>query len=243
VLVAALLFVPAASAELSGNIFELQVCQNGTCVATYFVPSEGTWNPQTQQYEWMLDQDVVFQNTATGEVFGELQHGTAVVVQPSVGTRSDPQVHLNFVTVGGTTDTEFTVTSSLLNFAAMANPVGQSDVGINLTDRDGDGATLWAASGNNGVSFSHYNGLAPAGDVFSELLTSSVVVSNAYGSASGDDDTGGYLPINDTVSSMSAQIHFMVTAHDLASGSSTFLIVPEPASLVLLFALTLLRRR
>lgn len=235
---------PLALADVSDNLFELVICRNGVCVADYYVPSQGTWNPATQQWEWILDQDVVFDDPQNpGSEFATLNSGTAIAVQPPIpGLRTNPQVLLNFVMTGGTEDTEFTITSALQTFDPMVNPFGQSEVGINLTDRNGNGATLWSTLGNDGVSFSHYNGLAPAGSLFAELLRDDILA-NPFQSAAGSDNTNGFQPIVDIVSSMSARINFMVSARDLASGSSTFIIIPEPASLALLLSLALLRRR
>jgi hypothetical protein len=55
----------------------------------------------------------------------------------------------------------------------------------------------------------------------------------------------GYAPIADPVADMSAMISFELSADDLASGTTNFVIVPEPTSLGLLAlgVIGLLRRR
>ena len=60
-----------------------------------------------------------------------------------------------------------------------------------------------------------------------------------------DHPESGFLPIGETVNDMSSLVSFTLSAQDLASGTSSYVIVPEPASLAVLAlgALALLRRR
>ena len=229
---------PMAAADTTECVLEI-LATNGTTSGTFAVPYDpACWDGDT--YFWELEGTVDIMDGATvvgtiGDVDGLLPTTITYV--------DDPEVHINFVMTAGTTDTVFTVTSTHMTFPTIGNALAKSEVGINLSDRNGDGALLTAVDPHTGVSFSHYNGLAPGGTMFSELLDTDMVVSE-WGSLAAGDDTGGFQPIGEPISSMSAQIQFQVSAGDLASGSSTFIVVPEPSALLMLAAgLALLRRR
>ncbi len=245
-----------ATADLSDYIFYFQACdpETGLCIGDFAVPSEGTWNPEQNAWVWSLESETPVmpfdpngptQPLATLMPSDDQGNTTSVMVQaPAPGTRQNPQVQLNFVMIAGAGPgmTEFVLTSPLYSFDPIVNPDAKSEVGVNVTDTNNDGALLTAHNDNDGVSFSYYNGAAPgAGSLFAEILTEDVTAA-PLGVGAGSDDTG-WQTINDTVSTASSEIHFELSANDLASGSSTYILVPEPASLVLLAGLALLRRR
>jgi hypothetical protein len=59
-----------------------------------------------------------------------------------------------------------------------------------------------------------------------------------------DPDPVNYRAVGSAVSDMSAEIKFSLTGFDLASGTTTYEIIPEPAAALLLVAGMLgLRRR
>ena len=95
----------------------------------------------------------------------------------------------------------------------------------------------WKSGGS--VYAAYYN--VPPGTVFAEFVSGLTTTTTT--SASGN--TGGWVLIPDTVSNMQAQYSFTLSAMDLASSTSNYLIVPEPAGLALLAlgAVVLLRRR
>lgn len=248
---AAMLVVPASLADISEVIYHVVVCDSQGCVGVLPIDrTEGSWQPDGSFY-WELtsDIDIIGLDANAPKVVATLSategDGTWLrIVPPGAGGRDNPQVNVNFAVIAGQEDAEFTITSGLVTFAPIFNPDGQVNVGINLTDRRNDGAYLNSIPPATGKSFSWVNGLP--GDVgatmFQELFPQNLTTGPG-GSVSDTDDTGGFVPIGYPVSSMSGQISFKLKAFDLSTGSSTFIITPEPATVLMLLGLVLLRRR
>jgi len=242
VVVAAMMLAPAALAnDIIGNIFQVTVTtEGGTTIGFLGVSSEGTWDGQ--MYSWALDADYPFMD-GQGQEVARLEQGTFVQIQPPSGGRQVPQVTLGFAVTAGSATTTFDIRSALLSFPTMFNPTGKAIVGMNVSDRAPFGGATLTGLGplSGGAYVAQYNGAVPGGTTFSELITSPVVVP-AFGQTTANGDSN-WLPIAGTVSDISAQLTFTLTARDSASGTSNFEIVPEPASLLLLAGLALLRRR
>lgn len=232
---AALSLVPSASADLSNVVFRLEASNalgSGVFEAT---ADQGSWNGDT--YTWFGGGVDI--RSESGDVIATLMNARFVAV-------ADPQVGIIFDVVAGGTDTQFTISSGELSFPTIAGATGVASAGLTVTDAGQDTGALATGNGGSGSSAyqANYNGLAPAGTLFAEFI-SSVVVSTPGGTETGVGSTGGFLNIPDPVSSMSAQYSFLLSALDSASGTSNFVIVPEPASLTLLAlgAMALIRRR
>jgi len=153
----------------------------------------------------------------------------------------DPSVQLNFSVTAGNTVTTFTFTSSTVVFTPLVNPVATATAAVTVTDNNGNGVTL--------------TGLLPGGKVYRAdtdlgnyaLLVNGVSAAGMFQSNTANESLAGV--INGTVSSISSQFSFTLTALDGASGTSSFTVIPEPGSLVALgsalagFAGLALRRR
>lgn len=254
---ALLIGASGAFAELVGDVFHVQVCDDaGLCVGSYVVANDkAVWDPEILGWVWELEQDT--QITEIGEPSNVLadilvtdpntpgSRTCAKFLPPIEGVRSDPRVDLNFVLRAGSTASEFTITSSLMTFPTMSNPSAKSSVGISVTDRSRDAnAVLSPLVGNNSVSYSYVNGLPsdPGVSQFSELLQDDIVVATVGGTQTGLDAISNWTPVGMPVSSISAEVEFSLTARDLASGASTF-VIPEPCSLLLLAGMALVTRR
>jgi len=249
-LAATVVLATAASADISSTVFQIVACNTaGQCIGGLPIDiGAGTLNADGSYY-WQLGADTNLLNMSgiPDEDIGILsteQGGTSITIIPPGQGRSDPQVIVNFSVIGGSTAGVFTITSALVSFPTISSATGKVDVGINLTDRPGSttGASLDSVAPHIGKSFSWVNGLPGDGGatMFRELFASNMYTT---GSISQSDATAGFEAIGTSVSSMSGQIEFALSARDLASGSSTFLVTPEPASLLMLLGLALLRRR
>jgi hypothetical protein len=116
---------------------------------------------------------------------------------------------------------------------------------MTLSDSGQDTGAIFVGNGGpalNRAYEANYNGLAPAGTNFAAFIPG-LVVATPGGSNATSDGTGGFLPIAGAVSSMSSRFAFTLSAHDSASGTSSFVVVPEPASLALVLAGVLAFRR
>jgi hypothetical protein len=117
----------------------------------------------------------------------------------------------------------------VLSFDSLVNPDGAASAGVTLTESGGEPtASLVGLTGDAGSAYAAWYNVPP-GTVFAEFvpgLATDTTISDG-------GNTGGWVPMGDTVVSMQAEYSFTLSAGDQASGSSNFLIVPEPAGLAL----------
>ncbi len=229
------LMVPAAQADLTGALLEVQArTANGSGSMFFTTPvfNEGG------STVWSLPAPVQITDPHTNVVLATLRSARVEYV-------GDPQVNLDFSMQAGGAPVVFLLRSALMSFPPMTNAEGRASVGINLTDFDGNGATLDPVAPRTGAYLAQYNGFVPNGTTFAEAI-SHIGVAEPFGSnsASANIPSSGYLAIPGTVSDMSAQVEFQISANDFASGTSNFEIIPEPAALMgAVLGLALLRRR
>ncbi len=174
-------------------------------------------------------------------VIGEFGGGATVVsyVLPEPGSRANPQVNLGFAMVAGSDVTHFSVTSAAVP-AGVTNPDGKASVGITVQDFfDAEGATLTGANPNGYVYTSLYN---TASAQFEEQVLG--LSADPWGGSNDINADTGWLPIAGTVTNISSKIEFTLTAFDLANGTSSFQVTPEPGTLLLLvLGAAVIRRR
>lgn len=211
--------VTPAQAGLSEVTFEIQavsILGSGTFTVTL---SQTIFDSGTQTWSWTLGSPITIMDDSTP---------IATINAASFTYVNDPQVDFGFTVTAGTVETVFTITSGLLTFPVVDPASGSVSAGLLITDADGDGATL---TPTGGAYLSQYNGFVPGGTTFAELMTSPLVAGNNLTA----DDSGAFASaIGVPVIDMSAQFSFLLTANDIAVGSSSFLIVPAPGALGLL---------
>lgn len=176
-------------------------------------------------------------------VLGTINQGTATLDD------TGRVVATSFAVTAGNSNTNFTVTSALVSFPSLLNPLGRTSAGLTVTDNTGNGASVSGNLLGGSVFTSRYNGQAPAGSLFANLIAGPLVEPTGFGSESASASfpgaPGAFAPIAGSVSSMSTMWDFTVTQNDQASGTSVFVLVPSPGTLGLLglSGLALARRR
>jgi hypothetical protein len=110
---------------------------------------------------------------------------------------------------------------------------GRASCGFSVTDTDGDGVVLTGVgdpAGTQGAYLAQYNGFAGtlSGTTFAEVVHSLTAGSLTTATTSVDVPPLGFLQIVDPVSDMSVMVSFDLSANDLASGTSTFVLVERP---------------
>jgi hypothetical protein len=155
---------------------------------------------------------------------------------------TDPSVNLHFSVQAGATDTTITFNSTVVSFAPLTNPTAVATSSLTLTDADGDGATITGLQSGNKCYSAIYNG-----NVTWTSLNQGYTFSTPFDGQTETDrlPASGFQTISDTVSSIQSQYSFVLSANDEASGTSTFNVTPEPATLSLMAigGLAMLRRR
>jgi hypothetical protein len=150
----------------------------------------------------------------------------------------DPEVGIEFGVRAGSSATTYSFLSDVVYFSPLVNPTATASAGITLTDRGPTaGATI--------------TGLFPGGKTHQARYNSSIVFANlvsGFSIPSGTltaSEASGSVNIIDTLTSIESEFYFTLSARDSASGTSTFSVVPEPATIALLGlgALSLLRRK
>jgi hypothetical protein len=246
---------PAPAGEFSGgemSYISLALnAKTATSSAWFFLTlDDGFYDPEAGTFTWELDKEIVLTDPFNPQT-------TVATIMPTsnvyyaLGGPVDgagpgtPTVNLNFAVMAGAVQTEFTISSALLSFNTPISPAeGRASAAISVTDVLGNGANLTGAASNGGSYIAQYNGLVPTGTTFAELIPG--LSAPGFGSnAVAQDFPGGgaFAPIGAAVSNMSSQFHFTLSAFDQASGTSTFEIVPAPATLALLGIGALLGRR
>ncbi len=236
---------------LSDTIFEIQAEIPDVGQARFDVPLT-SGNIDGDTLTWSLQQPVDLVDPKNGVSVGRLETASVRYV-------ADPVVVVNFLVSTGGAGANFTVTSAPLGFSPISGAHGTSTAGITATDNGGNGVGFGGNYPNNLAYRAFYNdvGSVPAtGSTFSTLVpgimspnpNTTVVSFDDYPLPAGtytNMDQGGNLL--GTVSSMSAEWRFSVSALDSAGGTSFYEIVPEPGSCLLgllaMVGLAVVRRR
>jgi len=183
-------------------------------------------------WQWSLAGPPVPILTGGGALIGTITSGS-ITMKDSGGL-----VATSFAVTAGNSATNFQISSGEVFFPAQLNPLGRASAGITVTDNTGNGASVTGNRPGGTVFGAHYNGPAPAGLLFSNLIAGPLNEPNGFGSESTSQSfpaaPGAFTPIAGNVTSISSLWDFTVTNNDQASGTSVFVLIPAPASLALL---------
>ncbi|MBI5864680.1 MAG: PEP-CTERM sorting domain-containing protein [Planctomycetes bacterium] len=243
VAVAAGVAVQGASADIIGDGITIIAINEDTGAQdsmTFNVTqgADGSWRWESSEAR----------NFTNGAVLNPVVSGQPTA--SAVAFYEDPIVNLNFSVAAGSSTTTFMIGSALLTFPTINGATARASVGVSISDTLGDTGLLTGTGGTSGNATytAAYNGLAGpivSGTSYAEMIPSVFAPAVQTGTASDAMPPIGYAGIGTPVSSISSFIRFTLTPFDVASGTSTFEVVPEPASLglLLLGSLIAIRRR
>jgi hypothetical protein len=234
------LFTSTATAGISNVVFTIEATNASAGTGSLeFEFADGTYDPVAGTFIWnQLTMLPILNDQGTAQV-ATLQQATLFLDE------DDPQINLGFAVFAGDADTTFTITSALVSFNTIPDALseGLASAAFGLTDQDGSGATLASNSGLN-MYRAYYNGLAPNGTLFTDLVDGAAAAAWSSGGNSANDPASGYRDVAGDVSDMSVELGFSLTANDWANGTTNFEIIPEPTTVagLALLALVALRR-
>ncbi len=167
-----------------------------------------------------------------GNVIATITSGQ-LTLQAFNETLGQSLIALSFNVEAGAVDTDFLISSSLIDALDIPGALGRVTGTYSVTDGNTNGATLTGLQAGGGLYSARYNGA----NTFNELFTDgaySVGVSESAGGVQDIPNTG-FVPIGADINDMSSQWNFRLTAGDLAGGTSNYIIIiPAPAGLALL---------
>ncbi|QOJ13626.1 MAG: hypothetical protein HRU75_02755 [Planctomycetia bacterium] len=145
-------------------------------------------------------------------------------------------------------ETTFRIVSGLFSFGAVNGPEGFASAALGVTEQDNpENGANHTPNGPLGKSHhTYYNGQAPAGTNFSRLVGGFGTIPGPGGNSADMNEGTGPTLIPGNVSSLSQELLFKISGGDIANGTVTFGVTPEPTSAAALLGLALLvvaRRR
>lgn len=162
---------------------------------------------------------------------------------------ADPQVDLSFALTNGSTSTvSFDITTATIVFEPVANAEAAAAASLTLTQGAGStaGGSVTGLFPNGKAYQARYSthGILNTSTVFASLAPSMSFSSGLGLSETEALPASGMVNLGSTVYMMESEFKFTLSAGDQVSGTSAFVITPEPASLLLLaLGGCLLRRR
>jgi hypothetical protein len=158
--------------------------------------------------------------------------GGAFIENLVLKINSDPEVGVEFGVRAGSSAETISILSDVVTFSALVNPQAYASAGVTLTDRTfpANGAAITGGFDGGKVHQARYNGST----VFANLVKG---FSIPGGTLTMDEEKGNQfsmITINDTLTSIESEFKFTLSALDSASGTSNFVVVPEPSSIIAL---------
>lgn len=211
-----------ASAGIGGRAITIiaQNTQDGVGMAT-ISESDGSWDADHKNWTWNSTADLNIK-AANGATVGTLENC-------HFGFEADPTVTLYFDVVAGNSLTSFSIMSGVLTFPTIINGQARATSAVTVTDNNGNGVSMTGTEPGGHMYLAAYNGTP--GATFATLNGGPI---NAGGFDSNfSNDSFGFTTIMGAVTSIRSEFSFKLTAHDSASATSTFTIIPAPGSAAL----------
>lgn len=203
-------------------IVTIEGVSNGQ-VASYLVDPFGILSQESgvsfvevDEFNWSLAPGASIELAAGGANLG-------TITQLELGVVGDPVVTLRFSLDSDDSSTVWTISSTVVNFSALATPWAYASAAITVTS-DSDGAVLTGQFAQNKVYEAVYNGTT----VYADLVNSINAPADDSVTGSERSPAVGWSTIAGSVSSIQSEFKFTLTAGDSASGTSRFEVVPVP---------------
>jgi hypothetical protein len=214
VLAAALLL--AATIQARACLVQLTIeAASGDQTGSWTGTVNTVYSPELQKDVWQTS-NIIF--GAAQDSFG--------IESLLIKTLDDPEVSIEFAARAGSEATSFHFVVNPVNFDPITNPDAYASGGVTLTDRTPSGAVLTGLFGSKIFRASYNNNTL----VYADLVNGKTV-SGGKTVYTGEDVEGGIIG---TVTNINIEASFLLSAFDNASGTATFVVTPEPATMTIL---------
>lgn len=237
-----ILGTPPSGADIHNPIFTIYAENDSGTSETFSVAyNEDCWNAITQTYTWALSSPVDLLDGGT--LIAKLQNASVVI--NAAGTAPQIDLSLDVIAGSGTSSTDYTsffADTARLSFPTIpANEsAGRLAASGEVWDRSEPANEVWmiGLTPSFGSFQGCYNGAAPDGSVFAEVLGVVGMPSGGSGHATGSQShpSSGFEPIGVTIDDMRVHAAFELSPSDQAITNSFFGLIPEPTGVVLLAA-------
>ena len=222
----------AGTAVAQKSVARVEVGVAGTDLSGYFdlmdtnVSVDGSVITYSASSISILGFDIELGETEIANI-GDFSLSIDTNAQRSGGSQS---VTLNFNNATASFfNTSFSFSAAPVSFAPLSNVTGSASAAVTLIDSPFAPGDAQLSPNGAGAYSATFNG----GSVFQDFFGSGVTAPDG-GSNVASASTGGFIPIAGSVSEISAEWGFTLSALAQATGTSTFTITPTPASLGLL---------
>lgn len=235
--VAAFLMLVPVGAALGGampataNIIQVQATSAGhTATFDQIFPVSSF----TDSLSWTMPAPMVLSDDA-GAALGTIDDLT-------VTFNADPQVDLKFLVTNNDLNNPivFTITTATISFSPIVNPLAAASASMTVVQgilSPPGGYTMGLFP--DGKAYQARYSTDAGGIINTQTVFANLVSDLTFGPGLGTSATENY-PLSDMttvsgpVSMMESQFKFLLSPGDQASGTSAFLVTPEPATLVVL---------
>ncbi|MCE5341683.1 MAG: PEP-CTERM sorting domain-containing protein [Planctomycetaceae bacterium] len=192
--------------------------------------------------EYTFDLVQRFDDLSNPDDWVDLDGGSSKIQKLALTINSDPEVGIEFGLRAGSLATTYNILSEVVVFDPIVNPTAYASAGVTLTDRpDAAGAAITGLFYGGKTHQARYNSTS----VFANLVSGFSIPERTLTNEENKGTRDFPETILGTVSSIESEFWFTLSARDSASGTSTFVVVPEPATICLMgiAALAFLRKQ
>lgn len=210
-----------ASAEFIGALIEVVAESSNGSRSTLFEFNENMPDQARERVLWAWGRREIRSQGGGNKLIGTIE-------SMIIDFDGDPLVDIAFTATAGSADTTFTITSALVSFDPLTDPIVEASASLELFDMAGStaGAFVEPVGGATGVYRAEYNG----GDLFSELVGGFDF--DGPGGSVINASTDGPTTLFGTITTIQGKLAFKLSADDTVSGQTRFEVtpVPEPSS-------------
>lgn len=183
---------------------------------------DGIWDDGTQKFTWDLPEAKTFVNPVTN-----IKIGTLKTFKLRVYGATNPRVNVDATFDAGISSTAFIFTPGQIFFDMQGGwaAEGKGRASFSVVDRNNDGVNMRAPGKAGRAMFvATYNGAAPGGTIFTELVGSIAGGPGGSGNVTQSDPAFGYRAIPGSLTDASSQIRLVLSPGDSGEASTRYTI-------------------